>query len=58
MEPKMRSCKVVWDTMFTPNPLFDILTIATCKPTIRNSSISSDYKLQTRATCNNKGYTK
>lgn len=38
METKMWSYKVVWDTMFAPNPLFDILTLATCKPRIRNSS--------------------
>lgn len=37
-ETKMWSYKVVWDTMFAPNPLFDILTLATCKPMIRKSS--------------------
>lgn len=38
MGTKMWSYKVVWDSMFAPNPLFDILTLATCKPTIRKSS--------------------
>lgn len=33
----MWSYKLVWDTLFAPNPLFNILTLATCKPTIRSS---------------------
>ena len=37
METKMWSYKLVWDTMFAPNPLFDVLTLATCKPGIRRS---------------------
>ncbi len=37
METKMWSYKLVWDTMFAPNPLFDVLTLATCKPVIRRS---------------------
>lgn len=37
METKMWSYKLVWDTMFAPNPLFNVLTLATCKPTIRKS---------------------
>lgn len=34
---KMWSYKLVYDTMFAPNPLFGVLTLATCKPTIRKS---------------------
>lgn len=37
MDTKMWSYKLVWDTMFAPNPLFDVLTLATCKPKIRRS---------------------
>lgn len=33
----MWSYRLVWDTMFAPNPLFGVLTLATCKPRIRNS---------------------
>lgn len=58
METKMWSYKVVLDTMFVPNPLFDILTLATCKPTIRNSSKASDNKSQIQSTYNNKGCVK
>ncbi|MDE7420524.1 MAG: hypothetical protein K2N35_09975 [Muribaculaceae bacterium] len=34
---KMWSYKIVHDTLFAPNPLWGVLTLATCKPTIRRS---------------------
>ena len=34
---EMWSYKLVHDAMFAPNPLFDVLTLATCKPMIRKS---------------------
>lgn len=58
METKMWSYNVVWDTMFASNPIFDILTLATCKSPIRNCSKFSDYKSQIRSTCNNNGCAK
>lgn len=36
-ETKMWSYKMTHDTMMAPNPLGGILTLATCKPTIRKS---------------------
>lgn len=34
---RMWSYKLTYDTMFAPNPFFDVLTLATCKPGIRRS---------------------
>ncbi|MDE6637712.1 MAG: hypothetical protein K2K32_05695 [Muribaculaceae bacterium] len=36
-EPKMWSYKIVHDSLFAPNPLWGVLTLATCKPSIRRS---------------------
>lgn len=37
IETKMWSYKLVYDELFAPNPLWGILTLATCKPKIRKS---------------------
>lgn len=39
--PKMWSYKLVHDTLFAPNPLWGVLTLATCKPMIRRSPNSN-----------------
>lgn len=36
-ELKMWSYKIVHDSLFAPNPLWGVLTLATCKPSIRRS---------------------
>ena len=35
--------KMTWDTEFAPNPHYGILTLATCKPTIRRCAKVGDW---------------
>lgn len=37
---KMWSYRITYDTQFAPNPFKGVLTLATCKPMIRSSSLS------------------
>lgn len=38
LENKLYSYKMTHDTRFAPNPLFGVLTLATCKPAIRRNT--------------------
>ena len=35
--------KMTWDTEFAPNPYCGVLTLATCKPTIRRCAMVGDW---------------